>query len=222
MRRRMSKPVVESVCGHDILVLPEVFNPVVFRTGRFFAEFLNTEFLESADHGPLSILDLGTGSGVLAIICASFGHKVTATDLNPTAVQCADLNVAQNGFRNLIETRYGDLFEPIAGEQFDLILWNPPFFDGEPETRFELSWRSTDAIDRFAANMSSHLNLNGRALLVWSSQSPENVLADRFAAYDGSLRVLKEAHFGVEHLSIYEILPNSQPASTGETKSTRI
>jgi len=187
----MSKPVVESVCGHDILVLTEVFNPVVFRTGRFFAEFLNTEFLESADHGPLSILDLGTGSGVLAIICASFGHKVTATDLNPTAVQCADLNVAQNGFRNLIETRYGNLFEPIAGEQFDLILWNPPFFDGEPETRFELSWRSTDAIDRFAA-------------------------------YDGSLRVLKEAHFGVEHLSIYEILPNSQPASTGETKSTRI
>lgn len=72
-------------------------------------------------------LDLGTGNGVLALTAAPHTGSVVATDLNPRARQFTKFNAALNGFSN-IEFREGSAFEPVAGERFDLILANPPFF----------------------------------------------------------------------------------------------
>lgn len=207
LRRRLTKTVVEPVCGHRICVLPDVFNPVVFRSGRFFAEFLDRDYLPKAGPRQLSIFDLGTGSGVLAVICAARGHRVTATDVNPEAVKCAQVNAAQSGYDHLIDVRHGDLFAPVTGQQFDLILWNPPFFPGLPETLFEISWRSDDAIDRFAATLPVHLKPDGRTLLVWSSQGDTERLLGRLSAHGLMPRVLRQAHFGVERFTIYELRP---------------
>jgi methylase of polypeptide subunit release factors len=71
-------------------------------------------------------LDLGTGSGVLALRAARHVDRVWALDLNPRAVTLARFNAALNGVTNL-ESRAGDLFEPVAGDTFDLIVCNPPF-----------------------------------------------------------------------------------------------
>ena len=201
----MAKPVVETVCGHEIVVLPEVFNPVIFRTGQFFAEFLHAELTKNSGRRQLRILDLGTGSGVLGVICASLGHKVTATDLNPIAVHCAAMNAERNDLDELLEVRHGDLFESVVDQKFDLILWNPPFFSGEPQSRFDLSWRSTDAIERFASKVALHTESGGRVLIVWSSHSSEKTLSKRFSDSGSTLKLLKQSDFGVERLSIYEI-----------------
>lgn len=208
LRRRLSRPVVERVCGHEIRVLPGVFNPVVFRSGAFFAEFLAREYLPS-QLKPLSILDLGTGSGVLAVVCAAHGHRVTATDVNPKAVECARLNVADHGYEPLVDVRDGDLLAPVAGRRFDLILWNPPFFPGQPGTPFEIAWRSDDVIDRFAAALSEHLNPGGTALLAWSSQSDTQVLFARLGAHGFEPELVRSAHFGVERLAIYALRPEA-------------
>jgi methylase of polypeptide subunit release factors len=71
-------------------------------------------------------LDLGTGSGVQALHAASRGARVTATDVNPRALRFAALTALLSGVP-VPELRQGSLFEPVAGERFDLIVSNPPF-----------------------------------------------------------------------------------------------
>ena len=73
-----------------------------------------------------SVLDLGTGCGILAHVASEFSSRVVASDINPRACEYAELNARLNGLES-IEVRAGDLFEPVRGERFDLILTNPPF-----------------------------------------------------------------------------------------------
>ena len=72
-------------------------------------------------------LDLGAGTGILALGAASFSESVVATDLNDRATACAIFNAHLNGVRNL-ECLTGDAYSPVKGRKFDLILSNPPFF----------------------------------------------------------------------------------------------
>lgn len=72
------------------------------------------------------VLDLGCGQGLLALLAAGQGAQVTATDLNPRAVAFTAFNAAVNGFDDIRCAR-GDLFAPVGGAQFDLILANPPY-----------------------------------------------------------------------------------------------
>ena len=77
-------------------------------------------------------LDLGTGCGVSALIASRFAEHVVATDVNERALATAAINAHLNGVTN-VEFRRGDLFEPVRGEEFDLIATNPPFVIS-PET----------------------------------------------------------------------------------------
>ncbi|MEU7133102.1 methyltransferase [Streptomyces sp. NPDC046261] len=73
-----------------------------------------------------SALDLGTGSGIQALHAAQHAGRVTATDLNPRALHITRLTLALSGAPEA-DLRQGSLFEPVAGETFDLIVSNPPF-----------------------------------------------------------------------------------------------
>jgi len=84
-------------------------------------------------------------------------------------VRCARANVLLSGLDDRIEIRQGDLFAPVAGERFDLLLFNPPFFRGEPRGNFDLAWRATDVLERFAAGLPAALAPGGRALLLLST-----------------------------------------------------
>ena len=85
--------------------------------------------------GPVErALDIGTGSGVQAMLSARQAREVVATDVNPRALAFTELNAALNGFTN-IECRLGSLFEPVEGEMFDVITSNAPFVVS-PENRW--------------------------------------------------------------------------------------
>lgn len=71
-------------------------------------------------------LDLGTGSGVIAMLASRFSDRVLATDLNPIALEFARFNADLNAITN-VEFRHGSLLEPVRGLTFDRILCNPPF-----------------------------------------------------------------------------------------------
>lgn len=70
-------------------------------------------------------LDLGTGCGVQSLHLASHCGEVVATDVNDRALSMARLNATLN--KTPFDVRSGSLFDPVAGEQFDLIVTNPPF-----------------------------------------------------------------------------------------------
>jgi methylase of polypeptide subunit release factors len=79
-------------------------------------------------------LDVGTGSGVHALLAARHAEHVIATDVNERALQYTQLNAALNGTTN-VEVRRGSLFEPVEGERFDLITSNAPYVVS-PESRW--------------------------------------------------------------------------------------
>jgi release factor glutamine methyltransferase len=81
-----------------------------------------------AAHQP-SILDVGTGSGAIAVALAKnfSGARIVATDISRAALDVAEINAGQNGVWDRIRFLQGDLLEPVAGEQFDLVVSNPPY-----------------------------------------------------------------------------------------------
>ena len=80
-------------------------------------------------------LDVGTGNGIHALLAAAHCEHVVATDVNHRALAFTQINAALNGIRN-VETRLGSLFDPVAGEQFDLITCNAPYVVS-PESRWQ-------------------------------------------------------------------------------------
>jgi len=103
--RRYRRLVLERMDGVPLVVLPEVFNPVLLRTGVFLARRIRPATL-IASHRPAvepSALDLGTGSGIGAIFAARCDYRVVAVDINPEAVRCARINVLLNHLEARIE-----------------------------------------------------------------------------------------------------------------------
>jgi SAM-dependent methyltransferase len=79
-------------------------------------------------------LDIGTGSGIQAIWAARHCERVVAVDVNPRALNLAAFNARLNRVAN-VELREGSLFEPVAGERFDLVLCNAPYVVS-PDTKY--------------------------------------------------------------------------------------
>jgi len=123
------------------------------------------------------VLELGTGCGLLAILAARAGVKVVATDINPAALECARANAVAHGVADNIDFRFGDLFEPVTGERFDLVIFNPPYlpvgreeaFDGPLDRAWEAGPDGRRIINRFLHGLPDHLTSNGRVLFVQSS-----------------------------------------------------
>jgi HemK-related putative methylase len=135
------------------------------RTGGFFAEQLSAQLCDrNAD-----VLDMGTGSGVCAVVAARYARQVVAVDINPAAVRCTRINVLMNRVEDRVEVLEGDLFAPLGGRRFDVILFNPPFLQGEPRDDADRAWRSTNVAERFAAQLREHLTPSGHALVLLSS-----------------------------------------------------
>ena len=114
-------------------------------------------------------LDIGTGSGVQALLAARHAKHVIATDVNARALAYTQINAALSGLTN-VECRRGSLFEPVAGEQFDLITSNAPYVVS-PENRwiFRDAGFEGDALsERVVHEAAKHLVDGGYATLLVS------------------------------------------------------
>jgi release factor glutamine methyltransferase len=169
--RRVRRLVLELWDGLSILVLPDVLNPIVFRSGLLLADTLAA--LPRRAPTPSRALDMGTGSGIGALALARAGCSVVAVDVNPEAVRCARINALLNQLEERIDVREGNLFEPVSGERFDVVAFNPPFFEGTPSDLHDAAWRSTGVFERFAAQLPGHLAPGGLALVLLSNHGDE-------------------------------------------------
>lgn len=185
--------------GVEIIVLPGVFDGVRLRTGAFLAETLNAETVRPDTR----VLDLGTGSGIGAIVAARQAARVVATDINPEAVRCAQLNATAHHLEHKIETRTGDLFAPVRDETFDLVLFNPPFYHGHARDAADAAWRSPDVFERFLRELPQHLSADGRALVVLSSDGELSTALSN--APHLAVRAIHRRDLVNEILTVYEV-----------------
>jgi release factor glutamine methyltransferase len=202
-RDRVGHLRLERVHGMALLVMPSVFNPKVTRTGAFLAAHLDSRLVRA----DADVLDMGTGSGVCAISAARHARRVVAVDINPTAVRCAGINARLNDREQRIEVRHGDLFAPVVGERFDLILFNPPFLRGVPRDDCDRAWRSTDVAERFAAGLRDHLKPLASALVVLSTFGDAQGFLREFDRHGLTISVLAEHSYFNERLAIFRLQP---------------
>src|SRR6266545_3019594 len=114
-------------------------------------------------------LDVGTGSGVHALLAASHAEHVIATDINAHALAYTELNAALNGLTN-VECRQGSLFDPVEGETFDLITCNAPYVVS-PERRWayrDSGFQADEISERVVRDAAAHLADGGFATLLVS------------------------------------------------------
>jgi HemK-related putative methylase len=194
---------LERVRGLQFLVTPTVFNPKLPRTGAFFADFIESHRLSAE----AEVLDMGTGSGVCAVFAARHARRVVAIDINAAAVRCARLNATLNHLEHRVEVRHGDLFGPVAGERFDLILFNPPFLRGTPRDDRDRAWRSNDIAERFAAGVRDHLKPGGAALVLLSSFGGAAPFLQEFRQQQLAISTVAERGFLTERLAVFRLEP---------------
>ena len=115
------------------------------------------------------ILEIGTGTGLIAVYSAQRSKRVVATDINEEAVKCALKNVIANRTYN-VELRNGDLFEPVQNEKYDLILFNTyNAADNDKKNQSEDFPKSREIIDKFILELKNYLNEEGRFQILQSS-----------------------------------------------------
>lgn len=122
-------------------------------------------------------LDLGTGCGIQSLHLAGHADHVVATDLNPRAVALARFTAALNGIE--LDVREGSLYEPVAGELFDLIVTNPPYVMSPPsDDRLvyrEGGFAGDDLVRRVVVEGAGHLAPGGtlQVLANWAVTDAE-------------------------------------------------
>ncbi len=164
--------------------LPFYVDERVIVPRSFIGELLEQHF--SGEDGSLiadpaaveNVLDLCTGSGCLAILAARAfpDARIDAVDISKDALDVAARNVADYALEDRVSLHQGDLFKPLGGNRYDLILTNPPYVDAEgmaalprecrfePKLAFDGGADGLDIVRRILADAGNHLTPHGGLL----------------------------------------------------------
>lgn len=162
--------------GLTLVVPPHV--QVIEDTSDVLGEVVRAEAREGE-----RVLDMGTGSGVNAILAARNGADVVAVDINPHAVEAARANAERNGVGDRVTINQSDLFAEVEG-RFDLVVFDPPFRWMKPRDWAEASITDEDyrALTAFFATVREHLVDGGRILVFFGTTADVGYLEQLIAS----------------------------------------
>lgn len=165
------------------------------------------------------VLEIGSGSGIIALECARRGCDVVCTDVNPYAVVFSESNYNSNKklLSGSVDVRYGDLFSAVKeNERFDVIIFNPPYLPTRKDERIGGSGWFDIAVDggrcglfhtfRFLENIGDYVKSDGRVYFVFSSYSDREKLDNFLKNKDFENKVVSSVSFEDEKLDIYRLM----------------
>ena len=164
------------------------------------------------------VLEIGTGSGLISLVCAQIGADVICSDINPFAVELAKRNFLVNEtlLNGSYEIRIGNLFEIINFEEkFDVIIFNPPYLPTKGEEKVGGSGWFDVAVDggvdglkvtkEFVEKVSDYLSKEGRAYFVFSSLSDRNKLECHISESKLNSEIVDSRRYDDELIDIYRL-----------------
>ncbi|WP_372349272.1 HemK2/MTQ2 family protein methyltransferase [Streptomyces sp. KL116D] len=162
------------------------------------ALLLRALYDEHVDHGA-DVLDLGTGSGALAVAAARLGARVTAVDISWRAVLTARVNAHRNGVA--VTVRHGDLGSAYRPDGFDLVVSNPPYVPSPtrllPRRGAAQAWEGGTGgravVDRVCDAARRALRPGGTLLMVHSGLCGESATLDRLSGLGMTAAVVERA-----------------------------
>jgi len=154
----------------------------VFHPGFFFSTQLLLQYILELPLQEKRFLELGCGSGLIAIMAAKQNAIVTATDINPVAVDFLKKNSMANGIS--VDIIQSDLFTAIPQQPFDIIAINPPYYKKDPVNAKEHAWYCGENGEYFSKlfdQLGKYMHKQTAVLMVLSD-SPDMEMINGFAA----------------------------------------
>ncbi len=193
------KTQVSRAAGFRLTVPPTVFHPGFFISSEAYAKFV-----DGLDLSGMTVADVGTGSGIIALAAARAGAStVIATDINPNAASAAAENAEANGLKEKVSGLCCNLLEAIEPKPvFDVIMSSPPKHAGEPKDLADAGWHA-GAGNRNILNLfeqaRQRLKPGGRVYLMISSDSDLDMYGKAIA------KAGFKARLAFEHSIMFEI-----------------
>jgi release factor glutamine methyltransferase len=180
-----------TIGGLTVRVNKEVFTPDPEMTNSSLILLKNLPDLEGK-----SVLDVGTGSGILAVYAAMNGaSRVTAVDIDPAAVANTIENVQRHGFGNIVEVVQTNLFDGLT-RKYDLIVANLPILGAVWN---DLTGPVSKVYDRFLSEFDQYLeHPNGRVLMGFASFGDLDTILGMISTAPHLVSKISEQKFGVE------------------------
>lgn len=156
-----------------------------------------------------SVLEIGTGSGIVAMYASRLTDSVTVTDINFDACRLAEENFRANGIDG-IEILFGNLFEPVKNRKFDVILFNTPYLPTEEDEvldntinyAFDGGLNGRKVIDLFLNEVGNHLNDGGIVQLIQSSLSGNEETLEKLDSLGFIAEIAASEHFFFEDITL--------------------
>ena len=156
-----------------------------------------------------SVLEIGTGSGIVAMYASRLTDSITVTDINLDACMLAENNFRQNGIEG-IEILFGNLFEPVKNRKFDVILFNTPYLPTEDDEvlddtinyAFDGGLNGRKVIDLFLDEVGDYLNDGGIVQLIQSSLSGNDETLSRLDELGFIAEIAEKEHFFFEDITL--------------------
>ena len=196
---------VTRVGGFKLSVRPTVFHPRFFLSSKRFVSFL-----DGLDLHDKVVIDVGTGSGVIALAAARAGAgNVIAADINPNAAMCAAENARANGLGERVHGVASNLLAAFAPRpMFDIILSSPPKHAGEPRDLADRGWHAgpayRDVADLFD-QARERLKPGGKAYVMVSSDSDLDLFGKRIQEAGFNAQIAREYSIFIESFILYEL-----------------
>ena len=156
-----------------------------------------------------SVLEIGTGSGIVAMYASRLSDSITVTDINFDACELARKNFEANDIEG-IEILFGNMFEPVENRKFDVILFNTPYLPTEEgevlddtiNYAFDGGLNGRKVIDLFLDEVGNHLNDGGIVQLIQSSLSGNDETLSKLDELGFIAEIKASEHFFFEDITL--------------------
>jgi len=192
--------------GLLIVLMPEIFHP-----GYLYSTKNLYQFAKGIDVQNKTVLELGAGSGMIALDCARRNATVYASDIQEKALQSMKESMTKNKLK--LQLQLSDVFDGFSKELFDIIFINPPYYNKDPKHTLEYAFYCGAEFDFFTklfSKLTMHIHLNSQVYMILADNCDCETIINISKQNSFKMNVVKKIKHLTEVNYIYRISKNEQ------------